>query len=424
MSTNNLDIRAREILRTNDLGGYTVPTHGLYPYQWNWDSAFAAIGFATFDLDRAWIEIKTLMSGQWDTGMVPHIIFHQVDEGYFPGPDVWRTNQSPPTSGITQPPVAATFAKTCFDVDPDRGMPYLIELFPKLLKWHRWFAEYRCESGAVAITHPWESGRDNAPDWDDAMANIDTCNVGEYQRRDTSHIDSDMRPKKADYDRYLTLLYSSRDTNWDENAIRENPVFRVAEPGMTFVLLRANRDLRELALALNEPVEEIDRWIEQLEKGVETLWNDKLGSYDSRDLLTEKFSDSISNASFCCWFAGIDNPQMLSLLKSVLIDVKYGVPSHPASSAEFDSKRYWRGPTWIMSNALIATGLKDQGYSELAEQIQQASKALIEQSGFYEYFDPIDGSGAGGADFTWTAAVWLGWINTSDHKSTNTNRMS
>ena len=39
--------QAQEILRTNDRGGYTVPTARLYPYQWNWDSAFVALGFAT-----------------------------------------------------------------------------------------------------------------------------------------------------------------------------------------------------------------------------------------------------------------------------------------------------------------------------------------------------------------------------------------
>lgn len=421
MSTTYLDNKAREILRNNDLGDYTVPTHGLYPYQWNWDSAFAAIGFATFDLDRGWTEIKTLMSGQWDSGMVPHIIFHKDDEGYFPGPDVWRTNQIPATSGITQPPVAATFAKTCFDVDPELGKPYLKELFPKLCRWHRWFHENRCESGAVAITHPWESGRDNAPDWDDAMANVDTSNVGDYQRRDTAHIDSGMRPKKEDYDRYLALLYSSRDSSWDEKLIKENPVFRVADPGMTFTLLRANRDLRQLGLEIGEPVDEIDHWIQQLEKGVELLWNEALGSYDSFDLLTGKYSNSISNASFFCWFAGIENAPMLALLRKVLDDVKYGVPSHPAHSDKFDPKRYWRGPTWIMSNTLVGMGLENQGHTELGEEIRQASRRLIEQSGFHEYFDPIDGSGAGGADFTWTAAVWLGWINADKTTSTNAN---
>ena len=34
-----LDDQARAILKQNDRGGYTIPTNGLYPYQWNWDSA-------------------------------------------------------------------------------------------------------------------------------------------------------------------------------------------------------------------------------------------------------------------------------------------------------------------------------------------------------------------------------------------------
>ena len=107
-----LDEQARDVLRKNDKGGYTLPTHGLYPYQWNWDSAFAAWGFTTFDPDRGWTELETLMSGQWEDGMLPHILFHRVDPGYFPGPDVWQGRGPIPSSGISQPPVAATFMAT------------------------------------------------------------------------------------------------------------------------------------------------------------------------------------------------------------------------------------------------------------------------------------------------------------------------
>jgi len=46
--SDSLDAQAKSILLTNDRGGYTVPTARLYPYQWNWDSAFVALGFATF----------------------------------------------------------------------------------------------------------------------------------------------------------------------------------------------------------------------------------------------------------------------------------------------------------------------------------------------------------------------------------------
>ena len=89
--------RAIEILRENDRGHYTVPTKGLYPFQWNWDSALTALGQAHFDEDRAWTEIETLMAHQWPCGMVPHIIFHEHDDGYFPGPDVWQTSRPVPT---------------------------------------------------------------------------------------------------------------------------------------------------------------------------------------------------------------------------------------------------------------------------------------------------------------------------------------
>jgi hypothetical protein len=32
---------------------------------------------------------------------------------------------------------------------------------------------------------------------------------------------------------------------------------------------------------------------------------------------------------------------------------------------------------------------------------------LIAKAGFSEYFDPTDGRGIGGADFSWTAAIFL-----------------
>ena len=41
--------QAKAVMRRNDCGTYTVPTHGLYPFQWNWDSALSALGFAHFD---------------------------------------------------------------------------------------------------------------------------------------------------------------------------------------------------------------------------------------------------------------------------------------------------------------------------------------------------------------------------------------
>lgn len=55
---------ARGILERNDKGGYTVPTARLYPFQWNWDSAFVSMGFATFNVERAYRELERLVEGK------------------------------------------------------------------------------------------------------------------------------------------------------------------------------------------------------------------------------------------------------------------------------------------------------------------------------------------------------------------------
>src|SRR3954463_8881503 len=96
-------------LERNWRDGYTVPSSRLYPFQWNWDSGFIALGHAYTHPERAIEEIRSLFRGQWRSGMLPHIVFHRPDPNYFPGADVWRTRGLPhgpaedvATSGITQ----------------------------------------------------------------------------------------------------------------------------------------------------------------------------------------------------------------------------------------------------------------------------------------------------------------------------------
>ena len=408
--TTRRDAEARAILTANDRGGYTVPTAGLYPFQWNWDSAFAALGFAGFDIDRAWRELETLMSGQWESGMVPHILFHKPDDGYFPGPDIWGGTGPIPSSGITQPPVAMTAARLIFERDPQAGRDRAAALFPGLMRWLGWFMDWRLDRGAVCNTHPWEAGRDNAPDWDASMAAIDPAGVGPYTRRDTGHVDASMRPTKHDYDRYIWLVNQGRDLGWDDAALRDANPFRVADPTMTFILLRGARDLVALGRALDLDTAAAEAAIPVLEAGAETLWNPGLGCYDARDVRGGSWAGAVTNASFLCWYAGIDRAEMAPLLARVMDGVEYGVPSLVATDPRFDALRYWRGPTWGFMNMMIGTGLDEHGLP-LGTRVRETTRRLIGKHGFAEYFDPMTGAPAGGKSFTWTAAVWLEYAN-------------
>lgn len=405
----DLDNQAREILRGNDKGGYTLPTHGLYPYQWNWDSAFAAWGIATFDKPRAWDELDTLMDSQWESGMVPHIIFHHPDPGYFPGPDVWGTGKTPETSGISQPPIAAIMARLIWEMDEGAGRARIAALYPKLVKWHRWWHVARCTHGPAAVTHPWESGRDNCPDWDIGMAGVDGSTVAPYTRRDTGHVDPDMRPTKEDYDRYIAIVDFGRNVGWnDEKIVTEGP-FLMADPGITFILLRAHEDLIEIGRKLGEDVSEIEGWASSLRASLPHIWNAELGAYDARDLRTGKFANVLGSGAFLAYLAGAENEKLDQNLLRAWDAVTYGIPSADPEAASFNPRKYWRGPTWPVVNALIALGLSDTGRTALSERLRSETAALIRKNGFYEYFDPLDATPCGGADFSWTAAIWLTW---------------
>ncbi len=101
-------------------------------------------------------------------------------------------------------------------------------LLPKVAAWHRWFHQMRDpgHEGLVAILHPWEAGRDNSIDWDEAFERVPTEGIAPYTRRDTQHADPAHRPTKAQYDRYLWLVEHFRGLGWD-NA---TPARRLAVP--------------------------------------------------------------------------------------------------------------------------------------------------------------------------------------------------
>jgi hypothetical protein len=417
-----LDARAKAILTGNDRGGYTVPNGRVYPFQWNWDSAFVALGFDAFDPDRAWIEIETLFKAQWDDGFLPHIVFWKDDEGYFPGPDVWSAGDEPRTSGITQPPVAATVVRKLWERAEAAGegetfRPRLEALFPKLVAWHRWFRDYRDpdERGVVIAMHPWETGRDNSPEWDAPGEPIDVSNVGEYTRRDTSHLDAKMRPTKLEYDRYLALVQWGRATGWNHGEISRTNPFQVADVGMSMILLRANRDLLWLAeqLGRDGEADELRAIVATAENGIDWLWDETKQCWCSRDRLTGRSSGFVTSASFLSFYAGLHDPAkdaaMLTHFERIGARVPYLMPSLDPDDPGFQMIRYWRGPVWAVVNYMIGTGLTECGYDTQAERVRRDTAALMQRSGFYEAYSPIDGTGSGGDDFSWTAAIWLAW---------------
>ncbi|KAA8491031.1 hypothetical protein FVE85_4448 [Porphyridium purpureum] len=434
-------VSARDVLRKNDRGGYTVPTDGLYPFQWNWDASFTALGWSTWKPERAWAELHMLFKGQWDDGMIPSIVFHQYDDRYFPGPDTWQSPKvDPPTTGITQPPVVASCARYILQVsqhgDEDvhlRGLRNAYTLFHPILRYHRWFYKARDHKkmGRVSIHHPWESGMDNSPSWDEALEHVSTDNLPNYQRKDLMHVDADERPTQTQYDRFMSLVFSFRDVNYDYAQCAQVSQFQVADTCVNALLLKANKDLawicaklishhKRLSLSLEElealksAQRELRELIDLSSRGMDSLWNDELGMYSCYDERMDKLINVPTSSAFLALYARhpdrVRARQLADKLAHWLDQVKYGVPSYDPESPMFDSVRYWRGPVWLVVNWMIAEGLEAYEFFELAERVRRDSRALIKEAGSYEYFDPMTGEGCGGNCFSWTSAIQLFWF--------------
>jgi hypothetical protein len=419
LATKQIYDHALEVLKENDQGSYTVPTKGLYPFQWNWDSCLTALGQFHYDESRAWTEIETLFANQWPDGMVPHIVFHVYSDGYFPGPNVWDTKRPTPTSGITQPPVAGFAVKRLFDraTDKKAAAERARALLPKIDAWHRWFYEKRdpAGEGLVAILHPWESGRDNSIDWDEAFERVPTEGIDPYVRRDTQHADPAHRPTKAQYDRYLWLVQLFRSLGWDNSKLHDASPFKVVDPGFNAILIRSATDLAALAEELGETeIAEANR--ARAEKGLaalEGLWSEARGQYLCKDRVTGALIESASIGGILPVFAAVPKGRAQEIARTIetwATKVKYIIPSHDPRDPRFEPKRYWRAPAWLVMNYMIQDGLRAVGERAVADHIVKSSLELITQSGFAEYYDPTTGEPCGGGRFTWTAAMVIEFL--------------
>ncbi|HJR78673.1 MAG TPA: trehalase family glycosidase [Anaerolineales bacterium] len=423
MTTTSFLDRAISVLRGNDTGVFTKPGPHQYPHQWNWDSALIALGLSHFDMPRAQAEVRALLSGQWRDGMLPHVVYHNVPSDYFPHAAFWQIENSPdapgvPTSGITQPPLLTTIVQRLHARQP---MPdFLQEVYPALLRWHRWLHTARDadDSGLACIIHPWESGTDDSPRWLYILASMKPEALPEFQRGDTRYVPAIERPNPADYERFIYLIDVFRKRGYSPADLLAHSPFVVQDILFNAILFRADADLRTLAMALHQPTEEIDGWLDNMRANFNhRFWDDDPGLYYDYDLRSSRPIRVNTASTFMPLFGGLASPEQSRrlvgehLLNSAEYapseEIQHWVTTTAKTESTWEARRYWRGPVWIIMNWFLIEGLDRYGYDDLAETIRQDTLGLIESAGFREYYDARDGSGCGSADFSWSAALAL-----------------
>ncbi|MEU5767970.1 hypothetical protein ABZ782_18860 [Streptomyces asoensis] len=311
--------RAAQVLAANWTGTSTVPSRGLYPHQWSWDSAFVAIGLRHVSPRRAQRELETLLDAQWGDGRIPHIVFNPSVplDAYFPSPDFWRSStagraagapRTVQTSGIVQPPVHALAAWLVHRADPglSRARGFLARAYPRLAAWHRYLLHRRDLGGGglVSVVHPWEQGMDNAPSWDAPLSRVTPAPARSFRRADLDHGAPEDRPTDLDYGRYVRLAAEYRDGGYRDSGTAVAPAggraaavrsagpsgpggggFAVEDPSFNALLIASEHALAHIAHELGATGTARHARAERLTAAlVERLWDPAEEMFFCRDL--------------------------------------------------------------------------------------------------------------------------------------------
>jgi len=352
---------------------YTRPSPTRYPWQWYWDSCFAAIVWRRFEAGRSRTELETLLGAMREDGFIGHVVFWDQ-------PLSWRrlvyynvTSRHAEMTGTIQPPLLAWAWRIAVG-DPAEE--------PRISRHHEWLRANRDldGDGLLWIVQPDESGLDSSPKYDEVWGRLRHASYG-----------------------FPLLVARNRHLGWDARRIRDRGWPVLCEV-MTNVLWNLAR------IAAGEP--SITPAI------VDRLWDERRG------LFLDEVQPGGARPVVSTWaalspLALPDLPEEIGrrLVEEHLLDpARYwlDVPPTSVSAQEpaFEPNRgpgwklrYWRGPTWVNAAWMLSIGLRRLGYEERADEMAARLTATVVREGLREYYDPNTGEGLGAREFAWTSLI-------------------
>jgi glucosylglycerate hydrolase len=370
-TVDSLSADARQLLeaswRPDAAGGYCVPNATVYPWQWLWDSCFHAVVWAHLGDERAIGELRSALSAQADDGFVPHL---RYADGSSPHAELWG---GPAASSITQPPMyghaVAQLVRLRMPPDDEvversrRGLEFLLR------------RRRRSPAGLVEICHPWESGCDDSPRWDDAMP-------GE-------------RTPEARYEWKGALVPSI--VRSAAGTPLHNPAFAVGSVG--FSALVAWNAL-ELADVISD--ESLQRDAQEVAGALRDRWDPELATWVD-DGPTVSGSGRVRTLDALLPALLHPRPEVFSAL---LQPDAYGAPYGPrgvhAGEPSYEPAAYWRGSAWPQLTYLLWVAATSSGSDEARSALARSIVAGVERSGYAEHWVADTGAPLGAVPQTWS----------------------
>ncbi|SDM55092.1 hypothetical protein SAMN05421823_11593 [Catalinimonas alkaloidigena] len=415
MSHQTLREKVGTLMRANMVHGYsneartdyyyTKPSPKTYPFQFFWDTCFHAfILCALGESEMAKQHLMSLFALQQTDGFVGHIIYwnnvlpgratdiFQSRPGL--GVNLFKTHMS----ALIQPPFVAQVAARLYEANRDRA--FLKQVVQKLKRYYQWIAQNRDfdGDGLITIISPFESGMDWKPTFDPVLG---------------------FRSRKANWQLFMKVVsvdFRNFCFRYDLKKIRKHNYFRVKEVGMNTVYIQNLYVLASLCREINDP--DADDFDQLADKALESLIRlsydaDKGAFLDLYGPENKKINILTPTIFFPLAIKKIDPSIVARVMASHWFNqdefaVTYPMPSVAVNHPSFnpDSSLFlWRGPTWIYLNWFLHDVLRQSGYKEAALHLVETVKALLEKSGFREYYHPFTGKGMGAQNFTWAGLI-------------------
>lgn len=373
---------------------YVVPSPSSYPFQWFWDSCFHAIALTHVNLDWARQELVTLLYGAHADGFIPHQILWEKDR--FPEAAARQSEKFGEryTSSSIQPPVLAVALERVYRATKDDA--FLTHCLPPTVAFYDWLARTRDPDGdgLIAIIQPDESGVDASPKFDSLMR---------YPKNNSELV------------RWIDWLYTQyAPLRFADAAILALDLFQVEETLTNVFYILGLQSLSRLvrdsaqAKALRQRADHVQGTL------IARCYDERAGAFfdlagkDERPLRTLTIT-SLAPLALPTLDRAIVNHLLTHLRDPQRFALPFPVPSVAADEPTFmpgNARGFiWRGPSWINTNWLIGEGLRSHGVEELRATLTDQTCAMIDVSGFREYYHPYTGEGYGSRDHSWSTIV-------------------
>ncbi len=330
-----------------------TPSKLHYVGVWQWDAYFHALAYRHIEMNLAKDQIRIVLDHQRADGMIPDAIH---DEG-----TVTRL-LLPVEADVTKPPLLAWAAWKLYQADGDRE--FLDEIYEPVVRWNDWWFAHNDtdQNGLCEYQHPFSSGLDDSPLWDDGM------------------------PVEApDLNTYLCLQQEA--LGWMAGVI-----------GLPAEAARW--EARAQALA---------------ERMLGQMWDPAAGMFWACRAPERQRVNVRTPFNLFPLLTGRMPAAVVQQLVAHLTDERtfwprYPVPTVALDDPKYDSQTMWRGPTWVNVNYLLVEGLRRAGYPAEAGALRRRTlEMMLGDKDMFEYYQPETGEGPpkAASTFGWSSALFI-----------------